>query len=236
MSQQNNPGVYPRFYIDPVQDHVASEREGRPIFRDVERVEIIIAGNQYTKPIENVTNEHRARWPKEYEAFKAGIELSPEGTPLEEWPILKRSQILELKALGFKTVEHIRDMSDQAIQRIGMGGRQLKGLAEGFLDDAARVAETNRLAKDNERKDAQIAALQMQVEEMGRIMNERFAELQTLKDAPSPLLTTIPGMTDPAEHARQALPLDVAQSSLGDLARPSRRQRRAQGTEQAEAL
>ena len=218
-----NPGVYPRFFIDSVQDPVASEREGRPIFRDKERVEIIIAGNQYTKPIENVNDEHRQRWPKEYAAFKDGIELSPEGTPIEEWPILKRSQILELKALGFKTVEHIRDMSDQAIQRVGMGGRRLKELADVFLDDANRVAETNRLALENERQRDEISALRHQIEEMGRMMNERFAELQSMQDAPSPIATTIPGMSDPAERARQALPLESAQSSLDGLAAPRRR-------------
>lgn len=212
-----NPGVYPRFYVDSVLNPVATEREGRQIYTDIERVEIVIAGNPYTKPIENVTNEHRQRWSKEYEAFKQGIEMSPDGTPLEMWPVLKPSQILELKALGFKTVEHIRDMNDHAIQRIGMGGRMLKGLAEGFLDDAARVAETNRLAIDNDRKDSEILALRHQIEEMGRQMESRFSELQTLKNAPSPLLTTIPGMSDPAETARQAQPQDHAVSSLDSI-------------------
>src|SRR6185437_10609014 len=125
-----NPGVYPRFYIEAVLNPVATEREGRQIFSDVETVEIIIPGSsQYTKHKERVNNEHRARWPKEYEAFKRGIELAPDGTPLEEWPILAASQRAELKAMGLLTVEHVRDMNDHVIQRIKMGGRKLKEAA-----------------------------------------------------------------------------------------------------------
>jgi len=229
-----NPGVYPRFYVEAVLNPVATEREGRQIYTDVERVEIIIPGSsQFTKHKENVNNDHRARWPREYEAFKQGIEMAPDGTPLEEWPILGASQRAELKSMGLLTVEHVRDMSDHVIQRIKMGGRKLKEAAEIFLDDAARIAATTRLAADNDRKDAEIAALRHQIEEMGRLMNERFAELQTMKNAPNPLLTTIPGMEDPAEQARQALPQEQAQSSLDSLARSPRRQRRASGGDQA---
>lgn len=214
---------YPRFFMDQIQDMVASEAQGRAIFRDEERVEIIMPGNPHTRPVARVTDEHRQRWPKEYEAFRQGIEVSADGTPLEEWPILKRSQVMELKALGFKTVEHIRDMDDLAIQRIGMGGRRLKEVANVFLDDAGRIALTNRLSADNDRKDEQIVALQRQITEMGALMESKFAELQTLRDAPSPLATQIPGMSDPVEMAKIGTAPAVSGSSLDNLAAPRRR-------------
>src|SRR6185312_14958555 len=75
-----------------------------------------------------------------------------------EWAILKRSQVLELKALGFKTVEHIARMDDQAIQRIGMGGRILRDRAKAFLDDAENIAQNSRLSADNERLMSEMAA------------------------------------------------------------------------------
>src|ERR1700744_6632475 len=147
-------GVYPRFFVDQVQDMVASEQQGRPIYRDEERVEIIMPGNAQTRFVARVTTEHTGRWPKESQAFKEGIEISPDGTPLEEWPILKRSQVLELKALGFKRVEQVRDMSDHAIQRVGMGARALKERALIFLYDAEPLAATTLRPVHNERKDA----------------------------------------------------------------------------------
>jgi hypothetical protein len=218
---------HPRFFVDQVQDMVASERAGRPIFRDEERVEIIMPGNPHTRPVARVTEEHKQRWPREYAAFKDGLELAPDGTPLEEWPILKRSQVMELKALGFKTVEHIRDMDDLAIQRIGMGGRRLKDMAAVFLDDADRVALTNQLAAENQRKDEEIAALRQQISEMGTQMEARFAELQSMRNAPSPLATVIPGMADPVEQARQGQQQEAAPSSLDAIAAPRRRGRPA---------
>lgn len=208
---------HPRFFVDSVQDMVASEAQGRPIFRDEERVEIIMPGNPHTRPVARVTDEHRQRWPREYEAFRAGIEMSPDGTPIEEWPILKRSQVLELKALGFKTIEHIRDMDDLAIQRIGLGGRRLKELASGHLDDAERMAMTNRLSADSDKKDAEIAALRRQVEEMGALTQQTFAELQNLRNAPSPLATAIPGMADTIAHAQQQQVVHAAPSSLDNV-------------------
>lgn len=224
-------GVYPRFFLDEVQDNVASEQAGRAIFKSEERVEIIMPGNAQTRFVAKVNREHTDRWPKEYAAFKEGIEISPDGTPLEEWPILKRSQVLELKYLGFKTVEQVRAMDDHAIQRVGMGGRNLKNMAIAFLDDAERLAMTARLSAENDRKDEQIAALQRQVTEMGALMEQRFAELQTMKNAPSALATNIPGMSDPVELARQAVPQEVATSSLDNLgSRRSRRQKQGDDT------
>lgn len=213
---QQDGSNHPRFFVESVQDIVGSETAGRPIFRDEERVEIIMPANP-NRPVFRVTDEHRQRWPKEYEAFKAGMEISPDGTPLEEWSILKRSQVLELKALGFKTVEHVRDMDDLAVQRIGMGGRRLKEAADIFLDDANRVALESRLSADNERKDAEITALRRQVEEMGKQMETRFGELQALRDAPSPLATNIPGMHDPVEQAKIGQIAPVAASSLDSI-------------------
>jgi hypothetical protein len=228
---QGDGSNHPRFFIDSVQDMVASENQGRPIFRDEERVEIIMPGNPHTRPVARVTEEHKQRWPREYAAFKAGIEVSPDGTPLEEWSILKRSQVLELKALGFKTVEHVRDMDDHAIQRIGMGGRNLKQAADAFLDDANRVALTSKLAAENDRKDAEIAALRLQVEEMGELTQRTFAELQAMKNAPNPLATNIPGMSDPVEMAKAGRQVSVVTSSLDNIG--SRRGRRTTPRDEA---
>lgn len=195
---------YPIFESVSVQDFVASEREGRPIFRDEERVTIMMPGNPHTRPVARVTNEHRERWPREYAAFKEGLEVSPEGTPIEEWAILGKSQVNEMKALGFKTVEHIANMDDLAIQRFGMGGRRLKDLALAFLDDGERMALSTKLSAENERLKQQVDTLTRQVTEMGELTRNTFAELQTMKNTPSPLATMIPGMSDPLALAAQA--------------------------------
>jgi hypothetical protein len=217
--------VYPRFYMESVEDPVASQENGRAIFRDEERVEIIMAGNTHTRPVRRVSDEDRQRWPQEYEKFKQGIEMSVDGTPLEEWPRLRKAQVLELKSLGFLTVEQVRDMPDNVMQRIGMGGMALRDLARAYLDDADRNALVEKTVAENARKDSELAALRAQVANLGEITERLQSQLLGLQNQPHPLATHIPGMTDPLEAMRQAQPQPAAaQSSLANLAprRPGR--------------
>lgn len=213
--------VYPIFRIDSVEDPIASAQNGRPIFREEERVEIVSPGNPHHKPVFKVTDEHRQRWPEAYAKFKAQHENSVEGTPLEEWPRLKRGQVLELKALGFMTVEHIAGMNDLAVQRIGMGGSGLRSLAKAFLDDAERTALSEKLQADNDRKDAQIAELSRKVDELSGLLTQMHGQVMDLKNAPSPIAAAIPALSDPIEQAKRN-PEHVSESSLDALAAPRR--------------
>lgn len=160
----------PRFHLETEAILV----DGQKVFRDVEMVEIIMPGNPWNKPDIRVTDTERARWPKSYAAFKAGQEAPIDGTPLEEWPVLSRSQVLTLKSLEFRTVEDIAEMNEYAIQRVGMGARQLKTKAMAYLDDGAKSAIVNRAIELEEKltqavveKDAQIARLNEQLETLG---------------------------------------------------------------------
>lgn len=222
---EGGPRNIARFFMDSIQDEAATVREGRPIFKQVERVEIILPGNPHTRPVFNVTDEHRQQYAKEYEAFKQGLEMAPEGTPIEEWPILNRAQVLELKALGFYTVENIADAADYNLQKIGRGFYALREKAKAFLDDAHHAALVEKLSRENEAKDAEIAALKRQVEELASLVNNIHSELATMKNAPSPLATVIPGSLDPVETAKAAASPERTGSALDELAAPKRRGR-----------
>jgi hypothetical protein len=223
---QPSSDMWPRFFTDEVLDARASEREGRPIYLEVERIELNYPGNPYTKPVMAVTDEHRQKWPDEYEAFKQGQDMAVHGTPLEQWPVLKRSMALELKALGFHTVEQIRDMNDHAVQRIPMYGRKMKELAAAYLDDAAAMAVVTAAQADSDRKDAKIAALQLQVENLTSQMTNMFTQLQDRLNAPNPLATVIPGTIDPNEIAKIHMTAE-RQSAFADLPDIVPRKRRA---------
>jgi len=237
--EQSAPGsVRPRFYIDPVQDELASAREGRPIFREVERVEIFLPGNPYTMPVENVTDEHRQRWPREYEMFRQGIEQTADGTPLGEWPILNRAQVLELKGLQIQTIEEVAALSDTACQR-AMGLMQLRTKAQAYLDDAAAMALTEQLSKEGEIQRSQIASLERQVAELSDLTSKLHGELMAMRNAPHPVATAIPGMSDPAQQAAwgtmqgAAPPREDPRSTLGAFVNEKRRPGRPRKTEEA---
>jgi hypothetical protein len=218
--------VWPEFFTDTVKDELASAREGRAIFREEERVKIHMPGNQWTKPVFKVTSEHTERWPEQYKAFKEGRELAIEGTPLEEWPILNKAQVAELKYLGIKTVEHMADLSDLTVQKIGMGGYALRERAKAFLDDAERISQNERLNKENETLRSDIAALKAQVEQMGDLMRQLHTESMERRNAQPALATLIPGMADPLAAAQQGVQQEVGSSSLDALANPPKRRGR----------
>ena len=220
-------GTYPRFFTDSVKDHAASAQEGRDIFKAEERVEIIMPGiSQITKPVFKVTQEHVDRWPDEYKKFKAGMEMSVDGTPLEQWPILKREQVLELKYMDFKTVEQVAEMSEHAIQRIPMWGRRLKELAGAYLDEEQASALLARTTADKERMASTIAEQNEKIANLSAMCERLGSQLLNLQNAPSPISTYIPGQHDPIGLAQQAQPqAPAAQSSLADLPAPRKRGR-----------
>jgi hypothetical protein len=217
--------TYPRFFTDSVKDHIASAQEGRDIFKPEDRVEIIMPGiSQLTKPVERVTQEHVDRWPEEYKKFKSGQEMSVDGIPLEQWPVLKREMVLELKYLGFMTVEQIAEMSEHAVQRIPMMGRRLKELAKAYLDDEHAAALLTQTTAANERLESTIKEQNEKIANQAQMLERLSAQMLALQNAPSAIATHVPGMHDPVEAARQAQTQQpVAQSSLMDLPAPRKR-------------
>jgi hypothetical protein len=204
-------GVYPRFYMEAVEDPLASAQAGRPIFKEEERVEIIMPANQLLAPVHRVTDVDRQRFPREYDAFRRGVELAPEGTPLEEWPRLNRAHVAELKALGFRTVEEIAVASDTIIQRI-MGGYGLRDAAKAYLDDAEYLSQNARLTADNDQLRMEVSNLQRQVTEQGELLRQVHSEMMAGKNTPHPLLTNTAAQIDPLSGMGHAEP--VSGSSL----------------------
>lgn len=213
----------PRFHTEAVQDELASAAAGRPIFRMEERIQVHTPG-ALNQPVFRVTDEHRNTWPQQYEAFKRGEEMSVDGTPLEQWPVLNRNQVAELKALQIYTVEQCAQLPDTAVQRIGLGGRAIRERAKAYLDDAEAVALTERLTREGEQKDARIALLERQTAEQGALLNQVHGQLQALQNAPHPVSVHVPGNADPFEMAKIGRPAEVAgPSSLDALTAPIRR-------------
>ncbi len=219
--------VRPRFYMEPVKNELASAQEGRPIFRNEERVEIFLPGNPNTMPVQRVNDDHRNRWAREYELFRKGLEQTAEGTPIEEWPVVDRAQVMELRSLGIQTIEEIANLSDIACQR-AMGLQGLRVKARVFLDDAAAMALTEQQGAEIDKLRAELASQTRQVDELKELVNRMHGELMGLKNAPNPLATVIPGMIDPVQQARamqQAgdISREPPQSSLGAFVEAKRR-------------
>lgn len=98
-----------------------------------------------------------------YEAWKAGIEIPVDGTPLAAWAGVSPDQADVLRARGLKTVEALRDATDSMIAKIALPNmRALRELAGKFLEGAGRAAAAAQVQE----RDDKIKAMEAMMEEM----------------------------------------------------------------------
>ena len=203
--QAGRDSTIPRFHMEPVEDPIASAAAGRPIYREEARVQFIQPGSP-NSPVERLSQEHIDRWPEEYARFQKGQEFAAEGTPIEQWPFLKRNHVMELKSLGIHTVEQCAGLSDIAVQRIGMGGASIRTNAKAYLDDADAMKIVSESLANAERAESKVANLTAQVEQLRGLVERLTAENVSVRDAPLAAETYIPGVNDPIERGVQAIP------------------------------
>lgn len=74
-----------------------------------------------------------------YKAWKSGLEIPVSGMSLRNWPAASPAQIKTLLDMNIRTVEELAAANEEALSRIGMGGRALKQLATEWLSSARNV-------------------------------------------------------------------------------------------------
>lgn len=172
-------GLNVGFFVDAELQPIPTEKEGRPIYKDVEFVSVIPAGDPKTVNCQRVEDRHKARWADIYEKFKRGVAETQQGTPLKEWPAVSSTQIRELEYFHVYTVEQLSTLSDEAIMRLGMGMRELVTKAKATIAKAANDAGTLAMAAENQRLKDEMAALKAQQDETNRQMLQRMAALES---------------------------------------------------------
>lgn len=157
--------LFVSFFLHPHKDEEKSLAEGRPIFKDMEYVRIMVPGDKDSIIIRPARDMDKGRFQKQYTAFTAGEAEVHEGTPLKAWPMVTRSQVEELKFFGVFTVEHLADLADVHVQKfMGMGALKVK--AQAFIQAARETAPLEQLNTAIDQKDAEISALNQAVEEL----------------------------------------------------------------------
>lgn len=137
---------------------------GRDIYKDAEFIEIRIPMNLKEVRRRQVRESDKRRWPVQYAAFKAGLASPLIGTPVDKLPFLTKAQVLEFQAMGLRTAENVRDISDSDGQKL-MGFQQLRRRVADFLAAAEGNAPLASMRSELESRDAEIAELKKQMAE-----------------------------------------------------------------------
>lgn len=175
-----------RFYTKSVQDQDKTITEGRPIFREKTYIEIRYPGNRTDSIARPATAHDIQRFPRHYKAFKDRVELPEEGTPLNEWPVISRSQAEELSFFNIKTVEQLAAVSDAEGHKF-MGFNNLKSKAKEFLESSRDIVESAQLREELHQRDEVIRAMQEQIDMLIKQAQPKKEEQPDLFDAAEPI-------------------------------------------------
>ena len=165
--QRQNAGdenLLVKFYKAPMEDSAASLKAGRPIFKQVDWIDIRVPGSRDTR-VRPARARDKERFSQHYAAFKARTEHDDEevvGTPLELWPVVGASQAAELRFFNIRTVENLAGAADSVGQKF-MGLQDLKAKAKAFLEAAKGTAPIIELQKRMDTLEKQNAELQEEV-------------------------------------------------------------------------
>lgn len=183
---------YVTFEVRAVEDRGATEVNGHWTGRDVIFAIITPAGSR--DRIEKIAEDwirdtreqvRQERFPamwleqyiKQYEAFKANEELVPDGFPLKEWPVIKPTQVQMLLSLNVHTVEQLAELTEEGLERIGIGAHDLRSKAQKYLEisknDGATAKKVSNLEQEN-------VGLKSQVEELMERLKKAESTINTL--------------------------------------------------------
>ena len=178
------------FTSNAVLNKLKSYHAGSPKYDDMDFITILIPGNKDLTYHGPVTDFHEWRFPREYEAYKAGKDHVDGGTPLSHWPEVTPAQIKELDYFGVRTVEQIANLSDSS-SGVLRGFYSMKERARVFLDVAAKnnaAGLLNMQLQEQEAKHAdEMAALNAKLERLMSLMDAKpAADEVEVTEAPAP--------------------------------------------------
>lgn len=175
------------FYKRSMKQEDESIAAGRPIFKEFDFVRICVPGDNLTEIDTYAQESHKARFPRQWAHYQnqVGNQEQIIGTPIEQWPLVSRSQAEELKGVKFRTVEDVANCSDQQLQRIGMiagmSPHSFREKAKAFLNLASDSAEVAQ-------REAELQALR---EENDKIKAETEAKLAAMQEQMTAILAAV---------------------------------------------
>lgn len=162
----NDSQLLVKFSVHSELSQHKSKQAGAPVYDDIEIVTIMNPGEK--EPVIVQADEfHKRRFPKQYEAFKKGIEDQQGGTPLELLFPASPSTVKQLKGFHIFTIQQLAAISDSAMTQIPMG-RSLVDRAKQYLAQAGHGQTFHAM----EAMQAQIDALKSALAEAGQPVPE----------------------------------------------------------------
>lgn len=165
MFEQN--GVLVQFRTEPKKAQAKSREKGRPVYEDIDVIEIRNPADQFTVIVRAATEQDKRTYRKAWTAYSNENKADKvEGTLLREWRGITRAQAQEAAYFKILTVEQLAEADEETIADLGMEWFDLKKDAELYLLDTQSTAERTAMADENQK-------LRKQLEEMQKALAEQ---------------------------------------------------------------
>ena len=166
-----------------IKNEAKSAAAGRPVFDDMEVVELHYPGSKNWSPhpatsfshwgIDPITGDqvmmtYAERFSRQYQQFKSRSIQTKSGTPLDYATFLTEGRRSELRAQNIYTVEALAAIDGQELKNLGQGGREMKNAAMEYIQDSQSGAVNTQMQ-------AEIEALRAK----NQLMEEDLAILKT---------------------------------------------------------
>lgn len=150
-----------QFFKKPKLLKRQSEIEGRAVYIDEVLVRVVVPGQNKSEFVGPATPEMKKRFAGAWEAFQKGEKVAEGGTPLEVLSFLSPAQVMMLKALNIYSAEDLATLPDSGVEKIGMGGLDMRKKATAFITPAP--VREQELRKENEELKGAIRNLESRI-------------------------------------------------------------------------
>ena len=165
INQDPDASIVALFKNMAIKNEGASAAQNRPIFDDMEVVELRYPGSKNvgvypalgfaqwvidSETGEQVKQTYAERFRRQYQQFKLHATQTKTGTTLAFAPFLTEARRAELRAQNIYTVEALAAIDGAELKNLGQGGRELKNQAMAFLEEAKSGAPNSQLVAELE--------------------------------------------------------------------------------------
>lgn len=171
--QGGQPGderLFVKFYTGTMQDNEASAREGRPIFKSVPFIKILVPGDRNTVIDTFANKQYQQRFPKQWAAFSNNDSQQIEGTLLSETPLVTRAVVEELEYFKVYTVEQLAECPDNLAAKIPKF-HELKRKAQTYVQQAKDSALAVKLGEENDALKSRIGNLEGEIARLSQMFD-----------------------------------------------------------------
>lgn len=168
---QIDPNVQVRFFAKEVRDDLKSQQTGMEATRREVWVEFTKpgpSGRLEVTPM-RVTDAIKKQFANHWTAYEQGVVPEPEGTSLNEFPMISQGMREAFQKAGVRTIEGLVAASDDVLRYVGTGARKAQAEAKAWIDASSN---TGKMAAKQVAQDAEIAKLHRTVERLEKALAE----------------------------------------------------------------